>query len=53
MVCGCNRGWVLFLNVYLGSIGTLAFMSWENSPLISIRPFEIKRLFIAALDKAK
>ena len=32
MVCCCNRGWVLFLNVYLGSIGTLVFISWENSP---------------------
>ena len=43
MVCCCNRGWVLFLNVYLGSIGTLAFMSWENSPLESERDRERER----------
>ena len=36
MACCCNWGWVLFLNVYLGSIGTLVFLSWENSPSISL-----------------
>ena len=32
MACCCSWRWVLFLNAYLGSIGTLVFLSWENSP---------------------
>ena len=32
MASCCNWVWVLFLNIYLGSIGTLVFISWENSP---------------------
>ena len=38
IVCCCNWGWVLFLSVYLGSLGTIVFMFWGDSP--SIAQFE-------------
>ena len=28
----CSWGWILFLKAYRGSLGTLVFSLWENSP---------------------
>ena len=31
-IFGCYWDWDLFLKLYLGSLGTLVFMFWDNSP---------------------
>ena len=30
--CCCSWGWILFLKAYRGSLGTIVFSLWENSP---------------------